>query len=140
MNSPLPAPTSAHAPAPRHGKAHSTVHQMIWIGCAILFALALYNARHAPKDSGPLWHVFVGILACLYLWWLATLLFDLVFVWHRYIRHAVALKFLRTEVQRKDLVTKGNFPEDDNPSGQSALNLDLPPRGNAGHSGDPHSR
>jgi hypothetical protein len=24
------------------------------------------------------------------LWWIATLFFDLVFVWHRYVRHSVA--------------------------------------------------
>jgi hypothetical protein len=27
-----------------------------------------------------------------YFWWVATLLFDLVFIWHRYIRHAAALQ------------------------------------------------
>ena len=129
MNSVPPAPTSADQPVPRHRPAHSATRQMIWFGGAALFALALYNARHAPDDSGPLWRVLVGIIACLYLWWLGTLLFDLVFVWHRYIRHAVALTFLRAEVQRTDLATKGDFPEDDNPSGQGALQPDLTPVG-----------
>ena len=26
------------------------------------------------------------------LWWIATLFFDLVFVWHRYVRHSAALE------------------------------------------------
>jgi len=122
-----PTKPAAGKSAPHHRPAHKATRQMIWFGGAALFLLALYNARHAPDDSGPLWRVFVGIIAWLYLWWLATLLFDLVFVWHRYIRHAVALTFLRAEVQRPDLATRGDSPEDDNPSGQGALKPDLPP-------------
>ncbi|MEO6194957.1 MAG: hypothetical protein ABIS20_18230 [Thermoanaerobaculia bacterium] len=40
------------------------------------------------RPSGPLWPVFLATAAFLYLWWLAALLFDLVFVWHLYIRHS----------------------------------------------------
>lgn len=38
----------------------------------------------------PVWPVILSALAFLYLWWLATLIFDLAFVWHRYIRRSVA--------------------------------------------------
>jgi hypothetical protein len=38
-----------------------------------------------------LWPIVLGGAAFLYLWWLATLMFDLVFIWHRYIRHSVAV-------------------------------------------------
>ena len=38
----------------------------------------------------PLWPVILASLAFLYLWWLATLVFDLAFVWHRYIRNSVS--------------------------------------------------
>jgi hypothetical protein len=51
-----------------------------------------------------LWPVVIGTVVFLYLWWLFALLFDLVFVWHRYIRHAVAVKVLREGYQR----TTGN--------------------------------
>lgn len=45
-------------------------------------------------DLGPLWPVFVATLAFLYLWWLAALLFDLVFIWHLYIRHSRLLQWM----------------------------------------------
>ena len=44
---------------------------------------------------GPLWPLLIAIFAAIYLCWLGTMFFDLVFVWHRYIRHAVALDFMR---------------------------------------------
>lgn len=39
--------------------------------------------------QGPLWPVFLAGAAFLYLWWLAALLFDLVVVWHLYIRSSL---------------------------------------------------
>jgi hypothetical protein len=39
--------------------------------------------------------VVLAAAAFLYLWWLAAHLFDLVFVWHRYIRSSLANKMLR---------------------------------------------
>ena len=47
--------------------------------------------RHDSARIGPLWPVLLALLAFLYLWWLAALLFDLVFVWHWYVRHARVL-------------------------------------------------
>ena len=38
----------------------------------------------------PIWPVLVGGAAFLYLWWLAALIFDLAFVWQRYVRNSVA--------------------------------------------------
>jgi len=38
-------------------------------------------------DIGPVWPVFIATAVFMYLWWLAALLFDLVFVWHLYIRN-----------------------------------------------------
>ena len=38
----------------------------------------------------PIWPVLVGGTAFLYLWWLAALIFDLAFVWQRYVRNSVA--------------------------------------------------
>ncbi|MDR5827623.1 MFS transporter [Caballeronia sp. LP006] len=43
----------------------------------------------------PLWPVVIGALLFLYAWWLAILIFDLAFVWHRYVRNSVALDTLR---------------------------------------------
>jgi hypothetical protein len=49
------------------------------------------DANHQP----PLWPLLLASAAFFYLWWLAILIFDLVFVWHRYIRSAVSQKYLR---------------------------------------------
>jgi len=43
----------------------------------------------------PVWPVLLSGAAFLYLWWLAALIFDLGFVWQRYVRHSIALKRLR---------------------------------------------
>lgn len=42
--------------------------------------------RAKPEHLGDLWPVFVAGTVFFYLWWLVALLFDLTFVWHRYIR------------------------------------------------------
>jgi hypothetical protein len=46
-------------------------------------------AHHPFKTSTPFWPVVLSAAAFLYLWWLAIILFDLTFVWHRYIRQGV---------------------------------------------------
>lgn len=43
-----------------------------------------------------LWPLFLATAGFLYLWWLAGLTFDLVIVWHYYIRRSVAMKRLRS--------------------------------------------
>jgi hypothetical protein len=39
--------------------------------------------------------MFLATAAFLYLWWLAALVFDLVVIWHYYIRRSVAMDRLR---------------------------------------------
>ena len=46
-------------------------------------------AHHPFNTSTPFWPVVLSAAAFLYLWWLAIILFDLTFVWHRYIRQGV---------------------------------------------------
>jgi hypothetical protein len=43
----------------------------------------------------PLWPVVLAGAAFLYLWWLAALIFDLAFVWQRYIRQSAAIERLK---------------------------------------------
>jgi hypothetical protein len=43
----------------------------------------------------PVWPVLLAAIGFLYLWWLATLIFDLAFVWQRYVRRSVANQRLR---------------------------------------------
>jgi hypothetical protein len=44
----------------------------------------------------PVWPVVLSAAAFLYLWWLAALIFDLGFVWQRYIRNALSNERLMT--------------------------------------------
>jgi hypothetical protein len=64
------------------------------LGTAAIVSKLTYNLRTTqdPAAIGPLWPVFIAGLAFLYLWRLAALLFDLVFVWHLYVRHARVLQ------------------------------------------------
>ena len=55
----------------------------------IAWSLAALGTTAGGGDN-PLWPILLAGAAFLYLWWLAILLFDLVFVWHRYIRHSLA--------------------------------------------------
>lgn len=50
--------------------------------------------RNSP-DRDPIWPLLLSGTAAVYLWWLAALLFDLVFIWHYYIRHEAAINCLR---------------------------------------------
>ena len=43
----------------------------------------------------PVWPVVVGAAVFLYLWWLAALIFDLAFVWQRYIRNSIVNERLK---------------------------------------------
>lgn len=57
----------------------------------VVAAVALIVSLLQASDvTITLWPLVLGTAAFFYLWWLATLLFDLVFVWQRYIRHSAA--------------------------------------------------
>lgn len=60
-------------------------------------AVGAYH-HHFPQTQHstptPFWPVVLSTAAFLYLWWLAIILFDLTFVWQRYIRKAVWQKYL----------------------------------------------
>jgi hypothetical protein len=53
------------------------------------------NAEPVLATTPSVWPVALAGLGFLYLWWLSTLLFDLAFVWHRYVRHSVTNDRLR---------------------------------------------
>ncbi len=55
------------------------------------------------KENPQIWPVLLAGAAYLYLWWLGILLFDLVFIWHRYIRQSVAEDALSAWHGGKDL-------------------------------------
>lgn len=55
----------------------------------------LPNVRPLLTARPPVWPVLLAGALFLYLWWLATLVFDLAFVWQRYVRGSVANDRLR---------------------------------------------
>lgn len=57
------------------------------------------------SEKQPLWPLFLAAAAFLYLWWLAALVFDLVIVWHYYIRSSVAMDRLRYLHAKSDIET-----------------------------------
>lgn len=57
--------------------------------------LELDQAVSSQLLSRPVWPLVVSWLFFVYLWWLSVLVFDLAYVWHRYVRHGDALKNLR---------------------------------------------
>lgn len=59
---------------------------------------AMTNARF---ELHHLWPLLIAAAVFLYLWWLVALLFDLVFVWHRYIRYAGEGQYLSLPSSRE---------------------------------------
>ena len=80
----------AHPPLVRNA-----LRSMLIIGGAALALNTVLHAWLSDRANAPLWPILLGAAAFLFLWRLASLIFDLVFIWHRYIRHSGALKFLR---------------------------------------------
>jgi hypothetical protein len=66
---------------------------LIVLGTAIVFFMVGIRLYRAQVDA-PAWPLVLAGLAFLYLWWLGILLFDLAFIWHRYIRQSVAVDTL----------------------------------------------
>jgi hypothetical protein len=66
---------------------------LIFPGAVCMLAIIATDA-YAAKSGSALWPLVLASAAFIYLWWLATLIFDLVFVWHRYIRFSVAHDYL----------------------------------------------
>jgi hypothetical protein len=67
------------------------------------FAVAYVVFSHIQGVKGDLWPVFLAGAAFLYLWWLVALVFDLTFVWHRYIRMSTPI----LEYRRRPLKVQG---------------------------------
>jgi hypothetical protein len=68
--------------------------RILLIAGGFLTLLIVVSLVVTVKDR-PIWPVVLASAAFMYLWWLTALLFDLVFVWHRYIRHSAAVADLR---------------------------------------------
>ena len=67
---------------------------LIGAPAATLIAITVHN----QPDRGSLWPLLLSGAGAIYLWWLAALLFDLVFIWHYYVRYEAAIESLREPV------------------------------------------
>ena len=66
------------------------------IGAGVLAVGAIIIGRlTGVEHPPPVWPVVLAGLIFIYLWWLGILLFDLTFIWHRYVREAVFVQVLR---------------------------------------------
>jgi hypothetical protein len=66
------------------------------VGMGTLMTVLIVGVRlWGDLEDKALWPVVLGGVLFLYAWWLAILIFDLAFVWHRYVRNSVALDTLR---------------------------------------------
>jgi hypothetical protein len=91
---------------------------LIAAGALAMIGIVLYNLfldQGTPFQrpaEGPFWPIFLATAGSLYLWWLAALLFDLVFIWHLYIRSSKLVsrldEILGTYKERKNYPTPGN--------------------------------
>lgn len=74
---------------------------LIGCGSAVIAFIIIVRLTDGASHL-PIWPIVLGGLAFLYLWWLGILLFDLTFIWHRYIRRSVAVDTLRQWRRNKE--------------------------------------
>ena len=81
--------------APR--RARFARHLLMGAGTLVVSIMVIGRMVEASNQSlttTAVWPVALAGLAFFYLWWLGILLFDLAFIWHRYIRYSVAVRTL----------------------------------------------
>ena len=65
---------------------HLGVRPLIWGGSSVFTLIGVFLV--CWKATNSLWPVILAGVVFMYLWWLAVIIFDLTFLWHRYIRHS----------------------------------------------------
>lgn len=78
-------------------------------GLVFAAVLVWWLFRSVPvRDDPELWPVLLGGAAFFYLWWLATLLFDLTVVWHHYVLSEALAEHLRGPMSQAGRGLVGN--------------------------------
>lgn len=73
------------------------------LGSGTLAVAAIVIGRLGEMENAPpVWSIVLAGLLFLCLWWLGILMFDLTFVWHRYVREAVYVQVLRSWSRHED--------------------------------------
>lgn len=76
---------------------------------AVMILFIIMGRLFDPSLAEPVWPAVLAGVAFLYLWWLGILIFDLAFIWHRYIRHSVAVDVLADWHRGRDARPKSWF-------------------------------
>lgn len=94
---------------------------------AMLGFVGYHFAMRESTEQAPLWPVFPAAAAFFYIWWLAALLFDLVFVWHVHIRQELALAHMEEAVgwEVRNNATDGTGTDSPVPEKQPEPTLEL---------------
>jgi hypothetical protein len=88
-------------------RSHPRAARRGLIGCGAALVLGIVAIRiWAAQSDQSQWPVFLAGAVFLYLWWLGMLLFDLAFVWHRYVRNAVGVETLNEWNRGRDAQPK----------------------------------
>ncbi len=74
-------------------------------GSIIVVCLILYRVFLGRNSDDNIWPLVLSSAIFLYLWWLTVRLFDLIFAWHRYTRHAVFQRYL-SQMRREQKKTE----------------------------------
>ncbi len=74
-------------------------------GSIIVVCLILYRVFLGRNSDDNIWPLVLSSAIFLYLWWLTVRLFDLIFAWHRYTRHAVFQRYL-SQMRREQTKTE----------------------------------
>lgn len=86
----------------RHRKPRTARRTLILCGTLVVFAIVMSRVLELGDPKQPAWPVALAGAAFLYLWWLGILVFDLAFIWHRYVRNAVAVDTLSAWAEGHD--------------------------------------
>lgn len=70
------------------------LYTLLLPGFLAVTGMVIYRIAQG-EAKGEMWPVLLALAGFLYLWWLAALMFDLVFVWHIYIQNSQAMERLR---------------------------------------------
>ena len=79
---------------------------LLSLGLLLVTGIIIFRLAHSERVASlSLWPLLLGSAAFTYLWWLAALIFDLVFVWHRYVRFATLQSHLRKLAAKQEAVS-----------------------------------
>ena len=79
---------------------------LLSLGLLLVTGIVVFRLAHSERVASlSLWPLLLGSAAFTYLWWLAALIFDLVFVWHRYVRFATLQSHLRKLAAKQEAVS-----------------------------------